>query len=303
MKISKVLILAFLLISLLNACEEYEEYIKDYDYSAVYFASQKPLRTIVARENMTFRFGVVLGGVRENTQEEWVKYRIEPDLLNVVEGANKFKLLPESYYTLSNSELFKIPAGEFIGDVTLTLNRELFTSDPLATQNTYALPIEIYETSADSILKGDASTAARDYTIIVVKYVSPYHGVYYQKGIEETLNDDGTVVAEVVYSEKDLSQNISKEYKTISLNEISTSGLNNGRKGNLELSVNDDYSVDIDVVDNNSITLLNSSGTYNSENSKFFLDYLFADDGINYHVTDTLILRQKPEFDLRYEEW
>ena len=33
----------------LTSCEKYEDPTTDYDYSAVYFGTQKPLRTIVAK--------------------------------------------------------------------------------------------------------------------------------------------------------------------------------------------------------------------------------------------------------------
>ena len=64
----------------LTSCEKYEDPTTDYDYSAVYFGTQKPLRTIVAKEEMKFKFGAVLGGKRENSGE-WVKFSVDPSLL------------------------------------------------------------------------------------------------------------------------------------------------------------------------------------------------------------------------------
>ena len=43
------IITAFTLFFGFVGCEEYEDYIKDYDYSAVYFAAQQPVRTLVSR--------------------------------------------------------------------------------------------------------------------------------------------------------------------------------------------------------------------------------------------------------------
>ena len=41
---------------LMTAC--YDDYEKDYDESSVYFASQKPLRTLVADTDMSIKVGV-----------------------------------------------------------------------------------------------------------------------------------------------------------------------------------------------------------------------------------------------------
>ena len=48
---------------LMTAC--YDDYEKDYDKSSVYFASQKPLRTLVADTDMSIKVGVAIGGKRE----------------------------------------------------------------------------------------------------------------------------------------------------------------------------------------------------------------------------------------------
>ena len=48
---------------LMTAC--YDDYEKDYDESSVYFASQKPLRTLVADTDMSIKVGVAIGGKRE----------------------------------------------------------------------------------------------------------------------------------------------------------------------------------------------------------------------------------------------
>ena len=43
---------------LMTAC--YDDYEKDYDKSSVYFASQKPLRTLVADTDMSIKVGVAV---------------------------------------------------------------------------------------------------------------------------------------------------------------------------------------------------------------------------------------------------
>lgn len=293
------------------SCEKYEDYIKDYEFSAVYFAAQKPLRTIVAYEDdMSFKVGVALAGKRANLEPEWVTYQIDPSLL----AGTGFTLLPESYYSITNSNTGEankmvVPKGKFIGDVTVTLNREAFTSDPLATQNTYALPLRLLETSADSILSGkfdengNELMAPKNYTVLVVKYISPLHGTYYHKGLQQELNAAGAVVNETVFRNKDLSKNQTWDLSTLALQEVKTSGAGTFATQSLKLTRNQDNTVAIDKAPGSAITLLAGAGNYQPEKREFYLNYKFTNQGKTYSVADTLILRQAPEKDLRFEEW
>jgi hypothetical protein len=288
----------------LFACEEYDEYIKDYKFSAVYFASQKPLRTIVAYDEMQFKVGVALGGKRDNTTDEWATFGIEESLLD----DTPFTLLPEEYYTLSDEEMMVVPNGKFIGDITVTLNREAFTADPLAHENTYALPLQLYETSADSILSGQFDEAgnelvqAKDYTVLVVKYISPLHGVYYHKGVERELDEQGDVVALNEYNVAGLSKNQTWSLTTHALYDVETSGLGTNNANSLRLTLNDDHTVTVEK-GTGGAALLEGEGVYNEDEREFYLDYTYSLGETTYSVTDTLILRQAPELDLRFEEW
>lgn len=308
-KIATVLSALGMLFIGLMGCEEYEEYIKDYKFSAVYFATQKPLRTIVAYENMEFKVGVALSGKRENATGEWATYAVAPELLAdpVVMDGNTFTLLPSEYYILSDPETMTVPEGEFIGDVVVTLNRDAFTSDPLAHLNTYVLPLKLIETSADSILSGkfDADgnmlTPPKNYTVMMVKYISPLHGVYYHKGVEKELDENGAVVADTVYSKKDLSTNHKWELATLGLDTVRTSGAGTSDAA-LKLTRNTDNTVTIESADP-AITGLEGTGIYDDGARSFYLQYEFTRGGKTYSVTDTLIQRQAPEKDLRFEEW
>jgi len=184
----KFVILSCIFIGFFSSCK-YDNYIEDYSFTSVYFGTQKPLRTVVARDSdtMQIKFGVALGGVRENTKDRWVKFRLDSGLLQTVTGANAFTLLPKAYYSMilpTGDSTFIIPSGKTIGDLVLKINKDAFTADPLSLTKKYALPIRIYETSVDLILKGNDVTPAKDYTIIVIKYISEKSGTYYVKGSE-----------------------------------------------------------------------------------------------------------------------
>lgn len=292
-----IVVSAFVL--MITGCEKYDEYIKDYKYSAVYFATQKPLRTIVSYDEMQFKVGVALGGKRNNSEGESAKFEIDAALLDDEEltNGNDFMLLPQNYYSLSDDNTMNIPSGEFIGDVTVTLNKETFTVDPLSTQNNYALPIRITETSTDSILDG------KDYTILVVKYISAYHGTYYHKGEQTEVDGTGAVVEQTVYNDEDLINNETWVVGTVDATTISTPAAGTFANGTLLLNVNEDnYDVTI-TSDNTNVEITSETGTYNLEDREFYLEYAFTRDSKMYQVKDTLVLRQAPERDLYFEEW
>ncbi|HTN20503.1 MAG TPA: DUF1735 domain-containing protein [Pelobium sp.] len=295
MKILRNISLIILTVFVLGSCKKYDSYVSDFDFSVVYFASQKPLRTIVADDDMSFKVGVTLAGVRNNKTDQIVKYRIDPTLFNSVPGAFNYEVLPASYYTITDNSTMVIKKGELIGDVTVTLNKALFTADPDALQKIYALPLRIVSTTTDSILIGNSNVPAKDYTILVVKYISPYHGTYYHKGKQTKLSDNSVTV----YSKKDLSQNATFAMLTNSLNSIKTPGAGTSSGVPLDLTI-DNTSV---AISGNLANEVSGSGTYNPENKTFYLNYNYKNGANKYSVVDTLILRQDPELDLRFEEW
>lgn len=306
----KKLIIVLGIISLIfTSCTPYEDYTKDFDKTVVYFGAQKPLRTIVAYNDMQFKVGVAMGGKRSNDQDEFADFVIDPTLLTTITGANVFTLLPENYYTLSNANKMIIPKGEFIGDVTVTLNRDLLTNDPLALNKTYALPIKITNTSLDSIAagkfddNGNVILARKDYTILVVKYISPYSGTFYHKGTQKELDANGAVVSEIVYSNSDLIKNQTWDIKTIDRNSVRTPGIGNVTNQNFAINVNEsDNTVTIDSP-SAGVTNLVGTGTYNPITRTFAVEYSYTLGGKKYKVTDELIVRRPPEQDLIFETW
>ncbi|WP_372757220.1 BT_3987 domain-containing protein [Mariniflexile sp.] len=291
---------------LFNSCEPYEDFVEDFDKTTVYFATQKPLRSIVSYDEMTFKVGVALAGKRENTKDEFADFVIDETLLTTIDGASVFTLLPESYYTLTNSSKMIIPAGKFIGDVTVTLNRELFTNDALSTANTYALPLRITNSSLDSIggfdSDGTVLDIPKDYTILVVKYISEFSGTYYHKGTQNEVDGAGVVVNQTIYNNSDLSKNQTWSLTTVDRNSIRTSGIGANTSHNFVINVNEsDNTISIDSP-SSGVTNLVGSGSVNSDRS-ITLNYSYTLGGKNYEVEDTLVLRQAPEYDLGFEEW
>jgi hypothetical protein len=306
------MMIVLLMAGVFSSCGKYDDFLEDYEYSAVYFGSQQPLRTVVVRHESDFmqiKIGVVLGGVRENPGDQWASFEIAPDLLPA-----KLTLLPPSYYTMELAgNTVIIPKGKLMGDFPLKINKDLFTADPLATGNNYALPLRLLETSADSILSGsdEDNIAPKNYTIIVIKYIAPESGVYYVKGAQNELeSENGNIVpgtARTYYS-ADLSRNATRTVTTLSLSELSVAGIGAlpGSATNMadrflmtlnsgDVSLAKTGAAGVDVVDLGSV--------YNSRTKTFTLKYKYYKQSKWYQVDEEMILRQDPELDLRYEEW
>ncbi|MBC9797179.1 DUF1735 domain-containing protein [Sinomicrobium weinanense] len=308
MTIRKITIIVLIFTTMVS-CEKYEDYVEDYDFTIAYFNSQKPLRTVVAYDEMQFKVGVAMGGKRYNTVEETATFVIDPSLLDneVLDGAGAFKLLPEAYYSLSNGNTMTFPEGRYIGDVTVTLNREEFITDSLSTSNTYALPVRITETSLDSIAsgsfddQGNQVTAPKNYAIVVIKYISRYQGTYYHTGNQLETTSDGQT-NEVVYDHPDLVKNGTWNLSTINANTVETSGMGNFNDAGLILHIDEGNTVDLSTV-SSEVTNFSGSGTYDPEDRSLSLEYSFTRGDSDYTVTEVLYLRRPPEEDLVFEEW
>lgn len=201
----KILILLFVSL-LLNAC--YDDYIKDYEYDAVYFPYQLDVRTVVVGENMKIKFGVALGGVSDNVKDRVVTYQIDNNLINPqtlalmkseatyiktsVASVTELKLLPANYYQLSDPGKFVIKAGDHSGTVTLEANPS-FYADGSALSATYALPVRITAADADTVL------LSKNYAVIGLKYENMLFGNYWHGGVTVEKDAAGIVVKTTPY--------------------------------------------------------------------------------------------------------
>ncbi|WP_372772783.1 hypothetical protein [Mangrovibacterium sp.] len=298
----KLIFASLLLFATMVSCEKYEDYVNDFDYTSAYFSTQKPLRTIVARDEMQFEVGVALGGMRTDDGSYSVDFEVDPTLLDVIPEASGFIALPEEYYTLGNVSNFDI-IKDHMRTVYVTLNRDAFTSDPLSLANTYAIPLRITNATVDSIPGSGLETAtilSKDITILVVKYISQYSGYYYSKGVQYTLDINGNPTDTTLFYNENLSQNAVKQLTTEAVNVVSADKFGNDISGNMELTINSDNSVELASSD---VVINSYDCTYLEDETTFYLDVNLTKSGTTYQVKDTLILRQAPELDLRFEEW
>lgn len=210
----------------------------DFDYKAVYFASQFPVRTVelgedlIVDNSMDNQWKVVIkatmGGTRENTRNVDIDFDVDESLCNNLYFSStgaKVIPMPASYYTLASNKI-TIPAGQILGGVEVQLT-EAFFNDPLSLVNTYAIPLVLKNVQgADSILRGIPSVAnpnrcidanwtvkPRDFIVYALKYVNPWHGFYLRRGKDVIVGTPGnsaldrTVIRRKQYVEQDEVKN------------------------------------------------------------------------------------------------
>ncbi len=291
-KITSFMFFVVLLLSF-QAC--YEDFKVDFDYTATYFARQFPLRTLVDTpgEEMSLEIGAVLGGKYSNDRNEEVVFAIQDSFLNA-DNFSQFTRLPDNYYNLESTTI-TIPSGTFVGSVKLTLDKEQFLNDPLATENTYALPVEIVSATSDSILDG------KHYSVLVVKYINQFEGWYYVKGTD-TNNDDPS--SSVTYSNDDLVRNEDVEFSTINRNTALVPYVGNPAIADrvMTFTINADNTVTISEENPTGGTSnISGTGTYDPSTRNFTLNYTYTDgDGNSHTVVETLTYRNT---ELIFEEW
>ena len=171
--------LNFLLIALVavSATSCYDSFEKDYDVTRAYFASQRPLRTLVADTDMSIKVGVAIGGVREVDPDDWATFEIDPSLL---EGTG-LTLMPQEYYQLADPDRMTVSNTNLaICDVRVTFSDGLY-DDEDALGVHYAIPFRLTGHTHDEIAT-DVNGNLKNYSIVAVKFVSRWNGTYYMKG-------------------------------------------------------------------------------------------------------------------------
>ncbi|MCF8379611.1 MAG: DUF5627 domain-containing protein [Bacteroidales bacterium] len=300
-------ILSLIIFWVLSGCDKYEPFIQskenefpDFDYTAVYFPIQYPIRTIDLATDARidnsndldhkFHIGISIGGVYTNQQNREVKFEYAPYLLpdsfkpvtSLGSTLDTLIVLPSNYYemTPSSGSFLTIPTQKYSGLIEIQLKDEFF-ADPLSYKNTFVIPLLITEASnVDSILSGlplvadpvrtspadwDPSAPARDFTLFMVKYINNYHGDYLLRGVDYTLDATNNRIDTLVYSTKYLTDNKIVELRTSGLSQIYTNNIGSkiSSTGNnsLELEIDASGSVNIGSIPD-SVYQVSGTGTF-----------------------------------------
>lgn len=290
--------IVLILIAMFTSCE-YDDFKTDYAYSTVYFANQKLKRTFVEGEINTIKIGTVLGGKRVNDVDEIVEFTLQ-DTTGF--GTTSYTLLPENYYTLSSYDEFVIPSGEFMGEISMTIDPAFF-QDTLSLMENYAILFNLTGATTDSIY------SEKDSLLLVLDFEHHLFGNYYHNG--QTIRYDalsGEVVETVTYHQEEPVTNSENNWSLITTasSTLKTRGLGWYAPSDITgflMVVNDDYSIDIladpDVIaqgfDWQVEPVAGAENRYDETKKEFYLNYQFTDvqSGNECQVTDTLIFRNR----------
>lgn len=307
------------------SCTNQEIEFPDFDYNAVYFPLQYPVRTLVLGDDrvdntldkqLKFNIGASIGGMYENKKDYQIDFIVDPTLAANLENAQgePISVLPSSYYTLTPSNKITIPAGSFDGLVEVQLKDE-FLDDPKAITGTYVIPLLMVSTDADSILSGlpvvpnpnknvsgdwDPGAKPKDFVLFGIKYINPYHGAYLHRGKDVTYNSANQAIKEIVYRQKYVESD--QVWK------MTTSGRNQCIVAGIGPNAGDGYSMKLEFKPNNDIVVSETAGSSLKANGtgKFvpnggewggqkhnaiFLNYSYSEGANTHVVNDTLVFR------------
>lgn len=223
-----IALISALVTGMFTSCENGDWEFPDYEYSAVYFAYQSPVRTVVLGDDIydtsldneyKVQIMATMGGVYSNNSDVSIDFEVDETLVDGMAFAgsgNDILAMPASYYSLLSDKI-TIKKGSVIGGVTVQLT-EAFFDDPLALSTNYVIPVVMNNVvNADSILSGtpivadpkrgfaeDWDVQPKDYILYAVKYINKYDAVYLRRGTDVLSGSQtGTITRKAQYVEKD----------------------------------------------------------------------------------------------------
>jgi hypothetical protein len=303
-------IFVFLILSIaLVSC--YDDYIKDFDYSSIYFTYQTDVRTLVVGEGMTIKVGVALGGVRENTMARNVSFKIDNNLITPailaamkagssyistsVSGLTTLLPLPANYFSLSDNSKMIIEPGQHSGYVTLKADSVSFLGDAATIKAKYVLSLYINSADADTVLE------PKRYSVIGLKYENMLFGSYWHGGVTTVKDASGNTVSTTTYRTTiPVPENQTWKLTTVAPNSLTINGYSNVTTTKAEMSVTlNGGSITVSsVTGGTKVIQPDGNSTYNQarllQNRKIILSYKYANiDGTTSYAQDTLTFRNR----------
>lgn len=299
----------FYLLSLLFLTSCYDDYVKDNDFSGIYFTYQHDVRSFIVGEDMDFQVGAVLGGVMENDSKRVINFQINDALVNddalqslkgskynyiidATKDVDQLKVMPKEWYSLSNDEQIVIEKGKHSGSITISSVDDKLLNDPDAYKAIYAIPFEIVPpVDADSLIEG------KEYSVVCVKYEAKLFGRYYHFGKWTKYNADNTQAEDTkVISYKEPMDNATiTELTTNGPKSLWTSTIGNTLPYKLNIVLNDDNTLTLTAAENGyTVEALNDEKcVYNNptllQDRELYLNYRVRyDDGTYIIARDTL---------------
>ncbi len=305
-KIFALLVLTIALVS----C--YDDYVKDFDYTTVYFPNVIDIRTVVVGEGMKFKVGVAMGGVMENKINRNVSFTLDNSLItpgvllnmkassygyikSAVSSLSTLQALPSNYYTLSNNSTIVIEAGQHSGTVTLKADSAAFLADAATINPQYVLPFSITAADVDSILAPNRTA------VIGIKYENMLFGNYLHGGITTVKDAAGTTIQVIPYYTT-RSQGDTKIWNltTVAPNAVVSNGYSDKTSTSVSEIVLTLSGTDITVstaAGSTNTYQANGASTYNGakllQDRKILLNYMYVSGANTYYCQDTLTFRNR----------
>lgn len=264
----KILIFISAILALTSSCENMNFDYKDYDFKAVYFPFQYPVRTLSLGNDKIdnsldklhkFHIGVSIGGLYAENEKSWtVNYLVDNTLVEnyLINASNDtLRILPSAYYALNPAGTVPIQKGSFSGLIEVQLTDAFFT-DPQAIKGNYVIPLKITATSADSILKGlpvstltvspdrhveshwESLKTPKDYTLFGIKYINPYHGKWLRRcQIVEKDPTNTNVIQTIVIRNKYIERDQIVALNTTSMSDVISNYVGNSFSSKMNISV------------------------------------------------------------------
>lgn len=305
----KILALIVLSVAMVSC---YEDYIKDFEYTGIYFPYQQDVRTFVVGEGMKIKVGAALGGVRENDRDRIVNFRLNPELITPaqlvkMQGAAQPYIkdatasvatllqLPSNYFTMSNTSNFVIKAGEHMGAIEIRPDSATFLGDPLTLNANYALPFYITDGDADSIV------SSKRWNVIGVKYENMLFGNYWHGGAAVVNRPNLPDTTITYYTEIPTPEVKIWTLSTVGPHSLVCNGFLDQAKPNgteMTLTLNGNQIAIESAAGATNVITPDGESTFNRakllQNRKIFLKYKYtAANGYTYHCTDTLTFRNR----------
>ncbi len=327
-KIFIITLLTAFVTGLFTSCENGDWEFPDYEYSAVYFAYQSPVRTIVLGEDVfdtsldneyKCQIMATMGGVYSNEKNVEIGIRIDNALCDNLVFDNSGEAvtpMPSSYYTLSSDKII-IEKGSILGGVTVQLT-EAFFNDLKSLGTNYVIPVVMTGVvNADSILSGipladnprrgvasDWDVQPKDYVLYAVRYINPYDANYLRRGKDVISGDQsGTKVRHAQYVEQDevIAKITTRSLSTIAW-EHQTKDMNNITRNSVMLLTFNEQS-DCTLTSETDGVAVTGTGKFVSKGDKnswgnkdrdvLYLDYTVNYGDIQVVTKDTLVVRDR----------
>lgn len=320
-------------VALFTSCENGDAEFPDFEYNAVYFSYQYPVRTITLGEDLfdtsldnegKCKIFATVGGVYENEQNITIDVQVDNSLVDgFLFGADQgpVQALPATHYTLTSNEI-SIPSGSLSGGVEVQLT-DAFFNDPKSLSNNYVIPLRMLgATAVDTILSGrpqvdnprrgvftDWAVQPKDFTFYAVKYINDLEAFYLRRGQDiitgkngntalnrtETRREQYVVDDEIVFLDSKARYQVSFP---LSLQDIEGNDLN------IVLLLNFDEEGNITVESSNpSEYTATGSGSFvkdgeinswgSQDRDALYLSYEIDTDELQISTQDTLVTRNR----------